>query len=40
MSVNKETRITKDAAKNQLTVLREFDAPAEQVWDAWTRKSC
>lgn len=37
MSVNKETRITKDAAKKQITVIREFDAPVAQVWDAWTK---
>lgn len=35
---NKETQITKDAAKKQITVIREFDAPVAQVWDAWTKK--
>src|SRR5688572_26233627 len=33
----KQTTITKDAAKKQLTVIREFDAPLDQVWKAWTQ---
>ncbi len=38
MNVNNETHITKDVAKKQLVVVREFNAPLEQVWDAWTKK--
>jgi uncharacterized protein YndB with AHSA1/START domain len=33
---NKQTVITKDASKKKLLVVREFDAPLEQVWKAWT----
>jgi uncharacterized protein YndB with AHSA1/START domain len=34
---NKQTTIWKDAA-NKLMVVREFDAPVEDVWKAWTDK--
>lgn len=34
--MSKETVITKDASGKKLTVVREFDAPVEQVWKAWT----
>ena len=37
MSQNKQTIITKDAANKKLVVVREFDAPVDQVWDAWTQ---
>ncbi|MBD0351379.1 MAG: SRPBCC domain-containing protein [Flavisolibacter sp.] len=37
MSQKKQTTITKDAANKQLHIEREFDAPLEQVWDAWTQ---
>ena len=37
MSQHKQTIITKDAANKKLVVVREFDAPLEQVWDAWTQ---
>ncbi len=33
---NKQTTISKDAANKKLIVVREFDAPLEQVWKAWT----
>jgi uncharacterized protein YndB with AHSA1/START domain len=36
---NKQTMITKDASKKKLLVVREFDAPLEQVWKAWTDKN-
>jgi uncharacterized protein YndB with AHSA1/START domain len=35
---NKQTTITKDAANKKLIVVREFDAPIEEVWKAWTDK--
>lgn len=33
---NKLTTISKDAANKKLIVTREFAAPLEQVWKAWT----
>ena len=33
---NKETLITKDPSNRKLTIVREFDAPVDQVWRAWT----
>jgi len=36
MIVNKETIYTKDLASKKLKVEREFDAPVEKVWKAWT----
>jgi uncharacterized protein YndB with AHSA1/START domain len=36
MIINKETIFTKDLANRKLKVVREFDAPQEQVWKAWT----
>ncbi|HKO82455.1 MAG TPA: SRPBCC domain-containing protein [Chitinophagaceae bacterium] len=36
MIINKETKVTKDIANKKLVVVREFDAPLEQVWHAWT----
>jgi len=35
---NKQTTIAKDAANKKITVVREFDAPLEVVWKAWTDK--
>jgi uncharacterized protein YndB with AHSA1/START domain len=32
----KQTVLTKDAANKKITVVREFDAPIDQVWEAWT----
>ena len=34
----KETRIDKDLAAKKLMVTREFDAPPDLVWRAWTEK--
>jgi uncharacterized protein YndB with AHSA1/START domain len=36
MMATKETIYTKDAANKKIKVVREFDAPVEQVWKAWT----
>lgn len=36
MTVTKETIFSKDVANKKLTVVREFDAPLEKVWKAWT----
>lgn len=36
MIINKETVLTKDLANKKLIVVREFDAPLDQVWKAWT----
>ncbi|WP_276501900.1 SRPBCC family protein [Terrimonas pollutisoli] len=36
MIINKETVLTKDLANKKLIVVREFEAPPEQVWKAWT----
>lgn len=33
---NKQTTISKDAANKKLIVVREVDAPLEDVWKAWT----
>ncbi len=33
---NNQTTISKDAANKKLIVVREFDAPLEEVWKAWT----
>ncbi|CAA9527162.1 MAG: Ligand-binding SRPBCC domain protein family [uncultured Segetibacter sp.] len=35
---NKQTTITKDAPNKKLIVVREFDAPLEEIWKAWTDK--
>ena len=32
----KEIIFSKDAANKKISVVREFDAPLEQVWKAWT----
>ena len=36
MILNKETIFTKDLANRKIKVVREFDAPLEMVWKAWT----
>ena len=36
MTVTKETIYTIDPAKKKINVVREFDAPVEKVWKAWT----
>ncbi len=33
---NKQTAISKEAATKKIIVVREFDAPPEEVWKAWT----
>lgn len=38
MIINKETIYTQDVAGKKLRVTREFDAPLEEVWKAWTEK--
>lgn len=35
----KETIYSKDATNKKLSVEREFDAPVEQVWKAWTESN-
>jgi uncharacterized protein YndB with AHSA1/START domain len=37
MMVTKETIYSKDASNKKIRVEREFDAPVEQVWQAWTQ---
>lgn len=37
MIINKETLVTKDLANKKIVVVREFDAPVDQVWKAWTK---
>jgi len=36
MIANKETIYSKDLANKKINVVREFDAPVEVVWKAWT----
>lgn len=36
MTINKETVYTKDLDNKKIVVLREFEAPVELVWRAWT----
>ena len=36
MIINKETIYTQDLANKKIKVTREFDAPIEKVWKAWT----
>ena len=36
ITATKETILTKDLANNKIQVVREFDAPVERVWKAWT----
>ncbi|HEY6503696.1 MAG TPA: SRPBCC domain-containing protein [Chitinophagaceae bacterium] len=36
MTIQQQTVITKDLVNRKLFVVREFDAPLEQVWKAWT----
>ena len=36
MIAHKETSYSKDVAKKQMKVTREFDAPVTNVWKAWT----
>ena len=39
MITTKETSFKKDVENKKMTVVREFDAPVEQVWKAWTDSS-
>jgi uncharacterized protein YndB with AHSA1/START domain len=39
MISTRETRLVKDLDKKKLFVTREFDAPVEKVWNAWTEVS-
>ncbi len=36
MEVSMKTRIQRVTGENQLRITRQFDAPVEQVWKAWT----
>ena len=36
MILNKETIYKKDLDNKKIYVTREFDAPVEKVWRAWT----
>ena len=36
MTKNNQTVISKDLSNKKLVIVREFDAPVEQVWKAWT----
>ena len=38
MILNKETIYTKDLENKKIKVTREFVAPVEKVWRAWTEK--
>jgi len=38
MIINKETIYVKDLENKKIRVTREFDAPVEKVWRAWTEK--
>jgi uncharacterized protein YndB with AHSA1/START domain len=38
MIANNQTKVSKDVANKKIVVVREFDAPLEQVWKAWTDK--
>jgi uncharacterized protein YndB with AHSA1/START domain len=37
MATINKTLVNKDLANRKITVEREFDAPVEQVWKAWTQ---
>ena len=39
MTTKKQTSISKDLANKKITVVREFAAPPESVWAAWTDAS-
>src|SRR5262245_31302572 len=36
MIMQKKTQVAKDLANKKEVVVREFDAPVQQVWEAWT----
>ena len=35
-TMSKQTKISKDEVNKKIIVVREFDAPLEEVWKAWT----
>jgi|SRR6186713_1656937 len=37
--MNKNISISKDLANKKLHIVRQFDAPVEKVWKAWTESS-
>ncbi|HEX7848063.1 MAG TPA: SRPBCC domain-containing protein [Chitinophagaceae bacterium] len=39
MTTIHQTEITKDVSGKKLHVVREFDAPVEHVWNAWTQSA-
>lgn len=39
MITKHEARVTKDLANKKITVVKEFDADVEKVWEAWTESS-
>ena len=39
MTTNKQVSFSKDLANKKLLIVREFDAPVERVWKAWTDKN-
>jgi uncharacterized protein YndB with AHSA1/START domain len=39
MILNKETVYTQDTTNKKIKVVREFEAPVEKVWNAWTDSS-
>ena len=39
MITNSKARISKDVANKKIIVLRQFDAPVDQVWKAWTESN-
>ena len=38
MIIDKQTQVTKDVTNKRLIIVRDFDAPVEQTWKAWTEK--
>ena len=38
-TMSKQTSISKDVPNRKIVVVREFDAPLEEVWKAWTDSS-
>jgi len=38
MTSNKQVAFSRDLANKKLVIIREFDAPVEQVWKAWTER--
>jgi uncharacterized protein YndB with AHSA1/START domain len=39
MMIDKQTKVTKDVTGKKIIVVRDFDAPVERVWRAWTDES-